>query len=202
MPFTLSYHDFMGAQAKVAVITRTRDRPLLLSRAIRSVVRQSFADWEMIIVNDGGERGAVRRAVDEHRTESRDRIRIVHNEVPRGRGFSCNAGIRNTQSDYIVVHDDDDTWEPDFLARCVSALESATNDERIKGVVSQEMQIEEYITGNEVIATMKKRYDPALEGLVPYSQMLMHNLYQPIAFLYSRSVHESIGYYHDTLRAA
>ena len=41
---------------KVAIITRTKNRCLLLRRAIESVLAQSFADWTHVIVNDGGNR--------------------------------------------------------------------------------------------------------------------------------------------------
>jgi glycosyltransferase involved in cell wall biosynthesis len=40
---------------KVAVITRTKDRPLLLERAIKSVHNQTFKDYVHIIINDGGD---------------------------------------------------------------------------------------------------------------------------------------------------
>jgi glycosyltransferase involved in cell wall biosynthesis len=192
----------MEARAKVAVITRTRDRPLMLARAVRSVSRQTFSDWVMVIVDDGGERGAVERVVREHPPELRDRIRIVGNAVPRGRGSSCNRGIESSESDYIAVHDDDDSWEPGFLARCVSAMESAAGDGRIGGVVSQAMRIEESIVGDEIVEDSRMRYEPALEGLVPFSQILARNLFQPIAFLYSRSAHEGVGLYDESLLAA
>ncbi|WP_363323715.1 glycosyltransferase, partial [Accumulibacter sp.] len=39
----------------VAVITRTKDRPLLLQRALESVSGQSLTDIQWVIVNDGGE---------------------------------------------------------------------------------------------------------------------------------------------------
>ena len=42
------------AVTQVAVITRTKDRPILLRRAIESVLRQSFGEWVHVIINDGG----------------------------------------------------------------------------------------------------------------------------------------------------
>ena len=40
---------------KVAVITRTRNRALLLRRAARSVERQTFRAFSWVVVNDGGD---------------------------------------------------------------------------------------------------------------------------------------------------
>ncbi len=41
-------------RARVTVITRTKDRPLMLRRCMESVLGQSFPDWLHVIVNDGG----------------------------------------------------------------------------------------------------------------------------------------------------
>ena len=41
--------------ATVGIITRTKDRPVLLKRALESVVNQSYEDWHLVIVNDGGD---------------------------------------------------------------------------------------------------------------------------------------------------
>ena len=51
------------AAAMIAIVTRTRDRPLLLARAARSIAAQTFRDFVWIVVNDGGDAAAVRRAV-------------------------------------------------------------------------------------------------------------------------------------------
>ena len=50
-------------QAAVAIITRTKDRPLLLRRAVESVLGQTHADWVHVIVNDGGDPAAVEQVV-------------------------------------------------------------------------------------------------------------------------------------------
>ncbi|MEY2768111.1 MAG: hypothetical protein RI912_1774, partial [Actinomycetota bacterium] len=44
---------------KVAVIMRTFERPVLLARAVASVCQQTFTDWELVIVNNGGAPGPV-----------------------------------------------------------------------------------------------------------------------------------------------
>jgi len=40
-------------RARVAVVTRTKNRAILLERAIHSVLKQKFHDWTHVIVNDG-----------------------------------------------------------------------------------------------------------------------------------------------------
>ena len=48
----------------VAVITRTRNRALLLRRAARSVERQTFRDFSWVVVNDGGDGEEVKPVPD------------------------------------------------------------------------------------------------------------------------------------------
>jgi glycosyltransferase involved in cell wall biosynthesis len=45
--------------AKIGVIMRTKDRPILLQRALQSVTQQTFKDWQLVIVNDGGDPGPI-----------------------------------------------------------------------------------------------------------------------------------------------
>ena len=49
---------------KIAIITRTKNRPLLLRRAINSVLKQTLKDWIMVIVNDGGSKEEVETTLD------------------------------------------------------------------------------------------------------------------------------------------
>jgi hypothetical protein len=43
----------------VGIVTRTKNRPILLERSIRSVLSQTYGNWVHIIVNDGGDRNAL-----------------------------------------------------------------------------------------------------------------------------------------------
>ena len=51
----------------VAIVTRTKNRPLLLERALNSVLGQSFADWHQIVVNDGGDPAPVDALAERYR---------------------------------------------------------------------------------------------------------------------------------------
>ena len=64
---------------RVTVLTPTFNRPGCLGEAIESVVKQSFKDWEMIIINDGGEDvGRIIKTFDDRR------IRYVNRKRNRG----------------------------------------------------------------------------------------------------------------------
>ena len=47
----------------VSIITRTKNRPLFLARAIKSVTTQTYTEWQHIIVNDAGNKEIVENIV-------------------------------------------------------------------------------------------------------------------------------------------
>src|SRR3954469_6936057 len=110
----------------VAIVMRTRDRPVLLRRALADVCAQTHRGWRLVVVNDGGGAAEVDRLVAEQ-PEMAGRVTVLHNGEPRGMEAASNQGVEASDSDYIAVHDDDDTWHPTFLARTAAHLD-ATGD--------------------------------------------------------------------------
>ena len=177
---------------KVAIITRTKDREALLSRAVRSVLGQTFADWTHVIVNDGGAPEAVEQAVASHRDAYGDRLQVLHHGESKGMQVASNAGIAACDSTYLVIHDDDDSWEPGYLEACVDYLEKAGPDSRYQGVIAYTERVYEE-TGPDGQAVEKYREDH-----IPLEQVSLYragyeNPFAPIAFLFRRSAYEAIG---------
>lgn len=105
---------------KFSIITPTYQRPEKLRRALQSVVRQSYGEWEMIVVNDNPHDGT-RDIVDSFNDS---RIRFFENEINSGVNFSRNIGLNNIASDssYVVFLDDDDYLAPKALDTMSSTL--------------------------------------------------------------------------------
>lgn len=55
---------------------------------------------------------------------ARARIHIIHREKATGMEAASNAALAQTQGDYVAIHDDDDSWDPKFLERCVEFLDA------------------------------------------------------------------------------
>ncbi|MCX6896972.1 MAG: glycosyltransferase family 2 protein, partial [Verrucomicrobia bacterium] len=95
----------------------------LLSEAVLSVVDQTFAGWEIVIVNDGSpdDTSAVARSLAARHPDRR--IRLI--EKPNG-GLSSarNAGVRAAAGKYILPLDADDKIESTMLAELVPLLEA------------------------------------------------------------------------------
>lgn len=180
--------------ADVAIIVRTKDRPNLLRRALHSVTTQTYRTWECVIVNDGGDAEITASVVAEF-VGFDDRITIVSTPQSRGRWVSANAGVLATSAPLIVIHDDDDTWDPHFLERSAAYLADHPD---AGGVVSRiEIVWErESANGFETVSTEIFQPDLAAPTL---ADTLLFNRFVPIAFVYRRSLHEELGLYDDTL---
>jgi glycosyltransferase involved in cell wall biosynthesis len=102
----------------VSIIIPTCDRPLLVVRAIQSVLRQSYSDHEVIVVDDASA-GDTQQQVA---ACAGDRVRFIRLEARSGANVARNRGISEAKGDFIAFLDDDDAWEPDKLAEQVRVL--------------------------------------------------------------------------------
>ena len=181
---------------RVAVVTRTRSRPLLLQRAAQSVSRQTFRDFAWVVVNDGGEAEAARSIVE---GAGLDRDRILFLSLPESRGMEAasNAGIAASRSEFVVIHDDDDSWAPDFLEKTVAFL-SGPQGRRYGGVITHSIHVSEDIRDDQVIERQRRPFQTAARD-VQLAQMIRGNFFPPISFLFRRSVFDEIGGFNEDL---
>lgn len=185
-----------GNHNSVAIITRTKNRPLLLERAARSVAGQTYTNFVWTIVNDGGDEDVVRKVIEQCAVDRR-KIQLVSNAKSLGMEAASNAGIANSQSDLIVIHDDDDSWEPAFLEKAVEFLSSKAK-RKYGGVITHTTYISEEIRGSDVIEHHRTPYMDWVRN-VPLVEMAASNMFAPIAFVFRRSIWEDIGGYNEDL---
>lgn len=187
--------DWAGS---VAVVTRTKNRPLLLRRAADSVARQSWKNLQWVVVNDGGETAPVRRIIDASGIDP-TRITLIDNTTSVGMEAASNIGVRAVDTEFVVIHDDDDRWEPNFLRESVEFLQTpraAAAD--FEGVLSRAWRVSEQIDGNKVIIHRTEPYMPWVSE-VSLAQMAVGNFFAPISFLYRRWVFDDVGGYDERL---
>ncbi|MBX7103393.1 MAG: glycosyltransferase [Gemmataceae bacterium] len=97
----------------VSVVLPIRDRRDLLPVAIASVQNQTYSNWEVLVVDDGGP--PIKATGD-------SRIRYLKN---RGRGVSAarNTGLDSARGQFVAYLDSDNTMAPGYLAGAVAALQ-------------------------------------------------------------------------------
>lgn len=92
-----------NVQPLISVLIPTYNRKWLLPRTLESVLKESYKNLEIILVNDAGE--DVQNVVDEMKDA---RIRYFRNETNLDLAGSRNVALRHAKGDYICLLDDDD----------------------------------------------------------------------------------------------
>jgi len=99
----------------VSVVMPTYNRQPLLSRAIDSIVAQTFGDWEIVLVDDGST-DATRGLVDRYLHQLGDRFVYIH-QANRGASAARNRGIDACRGRFVAFLDSDDEFLPNKLER-------------------------------------------------------------------------------------
>ncbi|MEW6118583.1 MAG: glycosyltransferase family A protein [Pseudomonadota bacterium] len=100
----------------VSIIVPTHNRPALLGEALASLRAQDFTDWEAIVVDDASTPPVAPVHGDA-------RIRVARQFPGRGGAAAKNRGIEEAHGRIIAYLDDDDLYDPAYLARAVEVIE-------------------------------------------------------------------------------
>jgi glycosyltransferase involved in cell wall biosynthesis len=104
----------------VSIIVPCYNQAAYLSEAIESVRRQTYADWECIIINDGSTDNTAEVALDWSRKDSR----ITAINIPNGGVCAArNHAIREAKGEYILPLDADDILCDNYLAACMDCFD-------------------------------------------------------------------------------
>lgn len=105
-------------QPVISFIMPVFDVELYLAKAIKSVLLQTYPNWELVIVNDGSHDNSLK--ICEEFAEVDSRIK-VHSQVNQGQGVARNVGLDFSRGRYICFVDPDDWVEKD-LVECLVPL--------------------------------------------------------------------------------
>ena len=84
-----------------------------ISRCLDSILKQTFREFELIIIDDGSPDQS--GLIADHYAKLDERIRIIHQEN-KGVSEARNVGIKNARGTYIGFVDSDDYIEPDMYS--------------------------------------------------------------------------------------
>jgi GT2 family glycosyltransferase len=166
----------------ISVIVRTKDRPKLLKKALRSIHAQTCRPIEVVLVNDGG----CALDVGEIKTILSDvRLNYIRLEQNVGRARAGNIGIENATGEYIGFLDDDDEFYPDHLKVLTSKLVNST----LKIAYTEAEVVFVDILGEDEIAE-KFKYVFYSQDFSP-EMLLIQNYIPFMCLLFKRSVFHS-----------
>lgn len=115
---------------RVSVIVPAYNAAEHVVRALDSVARQTYREWELIVVDDGSVDDTARLA-EEHPAGAH----VVRNRVNRGLAATRNAGLANARGELVALLDSDDAWLPEYLAVQVALYDAEVMVDGPVGIV-------------------------------------------------------------------
>jgi len=104
----------------VSIITPAYNAARFLPETVASVFRQTFHDFELLIVDDGSTDGTLELARSWERTDPRVR---VFTRANGGSSRARNTAMQSARGSYFALLDSDDLWQPSFLAAQLAVFE-------------------------------------------------------------------------------
>ncbi|MES2225114.1 MAG: glycosyltransferase family 2 protein [Patescibacteria group bacterium] len=170
----------------VSVIIPAFNREKYLEAAVRSVLAQTLADIEVLIVDDASTDATP--AIVDRLAQEDSRVRVIHHAENKYRSGALNTGLDHASGSYISFLDSDDYYLPDKLARQVAFLEAHPESDGVYGdyeVLAEDMAdtipvravfstetIREKLIANahgEAIEVMPGRFIPSCSVLITSS---------------------------------
>ncbi len=178
---------------KVSVLITSRNHEPFVTDAMASVLKQTFRDFELIIIDDG--------STDDSASVIRTFMDSQHPDVPvkvllrerRGRMPTLNEGLHMATGTYFTNLVSDDTWEPERLEREVRVLDEAGSD--VAACYADAWVIDEEGVRRDRLGTWAK-----FRGGDLYRDMVTLRFFPPAQTgLFRRSVVLEVGGYNERL---
>lgn len=158
---------------------------------LKSILNQTFTDYEVLIVNDC----STDKSVEKVKPFLSDKIKLIEHSTNKGLSASRNTGINNSNANYITYLDADDLWKPMFL-ETVYQLITDFPEAKIFGTNYEE------VYSNNIISTKNLPVQ-----IVPNSCQIIdffknnigQGIYNHGSVCFHKSVFEKAGFYDETI---
>lgn len=104
----------------VSIITPCYNGATYIPDYIRSLLKQSFSDWEVIFVDDGSVDGSSERVLSLSKNDNR--FRVIKTTGRLGAAGARNMGLRSAHGRFIAFLDCDDWWHPNKLEKQIEVM--------------------------------------------------------------------------------
>ncbi len=143
-------------QGLVSIVTPVYNGEKYVGETIKSVIAQTYTNWEMIIVNDGSRDNSESIIM----SFAKDEPRIHYIKQNNGGSASArNNGIRHSKGQYIALLDADDLWEPEFLYSQIQFM----NENNAQLVHCSYKRINEF--GKEILRPFKAKKEVSIKNM-------------------------------------
>lgn len=174
------------------VIIPLYNKEKYVENAIKSILHQTFTDFELLIINDC----STDKSAEIASNYTSDKVQLIHHEKNSGLAATRNTGIQHAHSNYITFLDADDVWKPYFLEKIFHLIQNFP-EARIFGTNYEE------IWGN-IIKNPHNGSDSLPIDFTGYLNFFKINLKQGIynhgSVCFHKEVFKKVGNYNENIQ--
>lgn len=189
--------DEFCSDAKISVIMTTYNRAYILERGMRNVLKQSWQNFEFIIVNDNSsdDTEKIIKGFDD------PRIVYIRNNKNKGVSHARNLGLRAAKGNYIIYQDDDDLSRLDKLEKMVNVLDRT--DDRTGAVYHEALMLtrSEGSKENDIQVIPAREMDDVRKNGYIFPALLPRNFVTTPAVMIKKKCLDDIGEFDEDLIA-
>ena len=174
---------------KVSVLMATHNRVYLIEKTVKSILCQDFADWELIIADDGSTDNT-KLKVESLKSKVLN-LKYVRSEINQGISKNYNMGLGVACGEYVAMIDDDDPWiKTDKLSKQVEFLDK--NKDYVgcgAGLIVVDMN------GKELYRYLKPERDGDIRRNILFSNPMANS-----TTMFKLNVARELGLYDESIR--
>ncbi|MBO6573237.1 MAG: glycosyltransferase [Balneola sp.] len=175
----------------VSISTPVYNGQDFLDRSIKSVLAQTYENWELFLIDDGSSDNSVQ--IIENYLED-NRIKLLRNESNSGIPTTRNKGIENSTGEFIALLDQDDEWLPHKLEKQVSRFLEIDDS---FGLIYSNVEVR---TDQGILSDQKKEIEPEASIQSNLELMLSRNLITSPTAMVKRKALEEVGLFDESIR--
>ena len=164
----------------VSIIMPSWNRRSIISKSINSVLKQSYINYELIIIDDGSTDGTKEFIKNAYFDQLKTGVIVLLENPHKGVSYSRNTGLDIAKGDIIAYLDSDNTWDESYLRIMVGEL-----NENLEYVCCYSgLKIKNYQTG---------RAEVFFEEYFSYEKLKKGNFIDMNAFIHKAILKDNLG---------
>jgi glycosyltransferase involved in cell wall biosynthesis len=175
-----------------SVIIPLYNKEKYVENALKSILDQTFSDFEVLIVNDC----STDKSVSKIEPYLDEKVKLIHHEKNKGLSATRNTGILNAKADYVTYLDADDVWKPTFL-ETIHRLTINFTEAKIFATNYDEVYKKNTFTPFNGAHLLKENTD----SIVDFFKIdIKQGLYHHGSICFHKDVFKKAGYYDENIR--
>ena len=174
------------------VIIPLYNKEKYIENAIKSILNQTFTDFELLIINDCSSDKSVEIASE----FISEKVQLIHHEKNSGLAATRNTGIKKATSNYVTFLDADDLWKPHFLEKIFNLIQNFP-ESRIFGTNYEEIWEKTIKNPHNGSESLPKDFT----GYVNFFKInLKQGIYNHGSVCLHKEVYEKVGFYNENIQ--